>query len=300
MRPIYFLLFMLLSCTKESSNGESLIAFGPEQSVTISGWNADAMEPFLSADGGHLFFNNLNDGVNTQLFYANRLDDAHFVWVGALSGANQPTSPRLDAVADMDAQNNFYWTSTRDYPAELNNLFRGDFTSGNILNAARVQGDFNKNTPGWLVMDHGISRDGQYLYFNNARFDDQNCIGPCETEIGIAQKINATTFNKPSNSAALLAQINQPAYINYATYISNDQKALYFTRYLKGSLLSAPLFEICVATRSQTSVAFSAPRVLFSDANFIEGPTLSPDERILYYHKKVGEVYQIKMRYRVQ
>jgi len=42
--------------------------------------------------------------------------------------------------------------------------------------------------PGWLVMDHGISLDGQQLYFNNARFDP-NCVGACETVLGIAQKL---------------------------------------------------------------------------------------------------------------
>jgi hypothetical protein len=44
-------------------------------------------------------------------------------------------------------------------------------------------------------MDHGISLDGQYLYFNNARFDDMNCIGPCETTLGIAQEIVLRLLN---------------------------------------------------------------------------------------------------------
>ncbi|MBS7787108.1 PD40 domain-containing protein [Flavobacterium sp. CYK-55] len=292
------MLFLLLGCTKEAVKSKSSISFGPELPVTISGLTTAAMEPFISPDGNTLFFNNLNDGINTQLFYATRVDEQHFVFVGALSGANQPASPRLDAVADLDGQGNFYWTSTRDYPAELDNLFRGDFSAGVLSNLERVHGNFNKNTPGWLVMDHGISADGQFLYFNNARFDDAHCIGPCETEIGLAQKVNATTFNRVANSEVLLAQVNQTQYINYAPCISADQRELYFTRYLKGSLPSVPLFEVCVALRGSTQEAFAAPKVLFSDAQFIEAPSLTADGQVMYYHKKVGDVYRIMMRKR--
>lgn len=297
-RILFFMLFSLLGCAKEADKSKSSISFGPELPVTISGWSTDAMEPFISPDGNTLFFNNLNDGINTQLFYATRIDDLHFTFVGALTGANQPVSPRLDAVADLDAQGNFYWTSTRNYPADLDNLMRGDFSAGVLSNPERVHGNFNKNTPGWLVMDHGISSDGQFLYFNNARFDDQNCVGPCETEIGIAQKVNANTFNRLSNSEQIMAQINQSQYVNYAPCISTDQRALYFTRYLKGSLPSAPRFEICVALRGSTQEAFAAPRVLFSDAQFIEAPSLTADGQVMYYHKKVSGVYQIILRKR--
>jgi hypothetical protein len=303
MKPFHFIgfLFLLLSCARDHSNPTiSTPSFGPELSVSISGLTTDAMEPFISPDGNTLFFNNLNDGINTQLFYAARIDDRHFALVGALSGANQPVSPRLDAVADLDGQGNFYWTSTRNYPAELDNLMRGDFSAGVLSNSERVHGNFNKNTPGWLVMDHGISADGQFLYFNNARFDDAHCIGPCETEIGLAQKVNATTFNRVDNSEVLLAQVNQPQYINYAPCISADQRELYFTRYRKGSLPSAPLFEICVATRGQMSEAFSVPKVLFSETQFIEAPSLTTDGQKLYYHKKVGDIYQIMVRHRLE
>ena len=41
-------------------------SFGPEIDVSINGLTFDAMEPFISANGNVLFFNNLNDGVNTK------------------------------------------------------------------------------------------------------------------------------------------------------------------------------------------------------------------------------------------
>lgn len=209
---------LLLSCSSSEEFEEIYIypSYGSEINVTINGLSFDAMEPFISSDGNYLFFNNKNDGLNTKLFYATKVDDATFTYVGELSGTNQTTQPHLDAVADMDAAGNFYWTSTRNYPDQLDNLFYGTFNSGVVSNIGRLQGDFNLNTPGWLVMDHGISLDGQYLYFNNAKFDDINCQGICETTIGIAQKINSTTFNKLDNSDLILQNINDSNYIYYA------------------------------------------------------------------------------------
>lgn len=104
--------------------------FGLEKSVSIVGLTFDAMEPFISPDGKILFFNNLNDGINTKLFYSERTNDSTFTFKGEVDGANQSIPPHLDAVADLDLENNFYWTSTRQYPTELDNLFHGVYENG--------------------------------------------------------------------------------------------------------------------------------------------------------------------------
>jgi hypothetical protein len=299
---IILLSVLIFACSSNDDNNDLLIypSFGPEIDVTINGLWFDAMEPFISPNGNYLFFNNLNDGINTKLYYATKINDSTFNYVGELTGANQTTSPHLDAVADMDNNGNFYWTSTRDYPNELDNLFHGTFSAGNISDIGRVQGDFNMNTPGWLIMDHGISLDGQYLYFNNARFDDMNCQGPCETTLGIAQKENASTFNTLPNSDSILQNINNENYIYYAPCISSDNLELYYTRYLKGSITSSTVFEICVAVRSSSLLEFSIPKVLFSEniSNLIEAPTLTVDKNIMYYHQKTTDSHKIMMRYR--
>ncbi len=188
----------------------------------------------------------------------------------------------------MDSNGSFYWTSTRNYPVELDNLFHGTFNAGIVSNIRRVRGDFNMNIPGWLVMDHGISLDGQFLYFNNARFDDANCQDPCETLLGIAQKNNGATFTTLPNSESILKNINDTNYIYYAPCISSDNLKLYFTRYLTGEITPSTVFEICVAVRSSSSSEFSIPKVLFSEgiANLIEAPTLTVDKNIMYYHRK--------------
>ena len=300
---IITLLLLFVSCSsKDDDINDSQIypSFDPEIDVTINGLSFDAMEPFISPNGNYLFFNNLNDGINTKLYYATKINDSAFNYVGELTGANQTVTPHLDAVADMDINGNFYWTSTRNYPAELNNLFHGTFSDGNINDIERVQGNFNMNTPGWLIMDHGISLDGQYLYFINARFDDANCQGPCETTLGIAEKTNTLTFNTLSNSTSILQNINDPNYIYYAPCISSDNLELYYTRYLNEQITANTVFEICVAVRSNSSSEFSIPKILFSEtiSNLIEAPTLTVDKNVLYYHRKTTNSHKIVMRYR--
>lgn len=295
-----FLMLSTLACSSDDIEKAFAISYGPEIDVIVNGLTFEAMEPFISADGNYLFFNNKNDGITTKLFYATRIDDKTFTYVGELNGTNQANTPYLDAVADMDVNENFYWTSTRDYPSELNNLFHGMFNAGNVTNIGRVNGDFNKNIPGWLVMDHGISLDGNFLYFNNARFDGNNCQGACETELGIAQKVNATTFNTLSNSTAILQNINNSDYIYYAPFITSDNLELYYTRYLKGDITVNTTFEICVAIRENSTSSFSIPIVLFSEtiSELIEAPTLTVDKKIMYYHRKTASTHKIVMRYR--
>jgi hypothetical protein len=258
------------------------------------------MEPFISPDENYLFFNSINDGNNTKLYYATKIDDSTFNFVGELTGTSRNTPPQLDAVADMDSNGDFYWTSTRNYPTELNNLFHGTFNSGSVSNIGRVQGDFNMNIPGWLVMDHGITLDGQFLYFSNARFDDANCVGPCETTMGIAQKNSDATFTTLSNSAAILQNINDSNYVYYAPCITSDNLELYYTRYLKGEITPSTALEICVAVRDNPSSEFSIPKVLFSEtvSSLVEAPTLTVDKSIMYYHQKTANSHKIMMRRR--
>ncbi len=294
---------IIVSCASNNAPEPILYpSFGAPKEVAIQGLTFDAMEPFISSDGQMLLFNNLNDGVNTKLYYTTKVDDATFNFEGELQGANQSTPPHLDAVADLDALGNFYWTSTRDYPAQLNNLFHGslDANTGTVDNIGRVAGDFNKNTPGWLVMDHGISLDGQFLYFNNARFDDSSCQGPCETTLGVAQKNSDGSFTTLPNSSEILQNITDGAYIYYAPCISSDNLELYYTRFEKGNVTAETLFEICVAVRSDSKGVFSVPKVLFSETigELIEAPTLTIDKSKMYYHQKVPGSHKIILRYR--
>ena len=74
--------------------------------VTINGYSGDAMEPFITRDGNYLFFNSLNSGGDTSLYYAAKgADDVTFNGATTITGVNA-MPPHLDAVASMDENDN--------------------------------------------------------------------------------------------------------------------------------------------------------------------------------------------------
>ncbi len=268
--------------------------FGPEIPVTINGLTFDAMEPSISADGNHIFFNSINNGTTTSLFYATRVNDTTFTFSGALSGANQIVNPRLDAVASSDSANHFFWVSTRNYPNQFDNYFHGTFNGSNITNISRVHGTFYINSPGWLIMDAAINYTGNLLYFCNAHFNNCGPI-PCEAKLGVAQKQNDSTFNKLSNSDVLMQYINDTSYVVYAPFITKNGMELYFTRILKSNLTQS---EICVSYRTDLTSPFSPPIIIYASPLIPEAPTLTTDQSKMYYHKKAGSLYKLFLRIR--
>ncbi len=279
--------------------------FGSEIKVNITGMSFDAMEPFISSDGNTLFFNSLNSGGNTNLYYANKVDDTTFTFEGLVEGTYDPTPDHLDAVASLDSLNNFFWVSLRGYPVPMENLHCGKYDDGVVSDCTRVYGDFNRYEfayPfGWLIMDAAIDYSGEFLYFCNAKFDflGLTCAGiPCESKIGLAAKENDSTFNKLPSSEATFALINDTAnYIIYAPQVTKDGLEIYFTRLLKGSFNT----EICVSVRNSVEEPFSAPLVLHSNLGFVPeaaSPTL--DKQKIYYHQKDETgIFHIYLRNRI-
>lgn len=283
-----FLCLIGISCNAQNP------VYGNEKEVTINGLTFDAMEPHLSTDGNALFFNSLNNGTNTALYYAARVNDTIFNYIGAVPIVNQTLTPYLNAVASLDSSDNFYWVSTRDWPTVTENLHRIRFLTSSYTNYGRVYGDFYINSPGWLIMDAAISYQGQHLLYCNAWFN--NCAGgaPCKASMGIAQKINDSTFNKLPNTAALFANINADTvtHIVYAPFLTMDGLELFYSRLLHNGTQT----EVMVATRSNTNAAFGMPSVLVSAPSLLpEAPALTADKSKLYYHKKVGGIFKLFM-----
>ncbi len=261
--------------------------FIDETEVIINGYDLDAMEPFISSDGEYLFFNSLNDRINTSLYYAIKTNDTNFIFAGEVSGVNG-TASHLDAVASMDINNIFYFVSTRNYPAVFDNLQTGQFdnefdngANGTVTNIKPVTGNFNIHLPGWLIMDAEINKDGNMLYYVNARFSGQPF--PDEAKLGIAVKQDSL-FNKLNSSDDVLKNINNPDYLVYAPSISSDGKELYFTRIKKGTFTT----EIYVSVRADEKGVFSLPKIIKIPGNVVEAPTLTEDRERLYYHKKLS------------
>lgn len=270
-------------------------AFGREIPVAIQGLTFDAMEPFLSSDGVTLFFNSLNDGVNTSLYYASKLNDSTFVYQGAVGSVNG-TGTHLDAVASLDNAANFYWVSTRNYPGVYENLQSGVLdVTGNVSSISPVYGNIYVPYPGWIIMDACINYQGNELIYANAFFNGCPNGLPCYAQLSMASKVNDSTFSRLSNSNTILASVNDTNFLVYAPQVSSDGLELYYTRLLKGTVQT----EICVAVRNSTSIPFGNPSVIYTDTFSVpEGPTISTDKTRLYYHRKQSGLYRIYLRYR--
>jgi hypothetical protein len=259
------------------------LAFTGEARVTIVGYMQDAMEPFISRDGRVLFFNNSNaEPARTDLFFATRQSDTAFDLQGALGGAN---SPALDAVASVDDAGRFYFISLRDYDQALETIFTGTFTEGAVNSAQLVQG-VSVNQRGRLNFDAEISADGNTLWFADGTFSGSAL--PDSATIVIATR-GAQGFVRSPDSASILARVNAVG-LNYAPSISRDGLELFFTRIADRANPEPVIYR---AARAATTLAFEEPQRVAAINGSAEAPALSPDGRLLYYHKRENGQFAI-------
>ncbi len=260
--------------------------FSTPKQVTINGYTGDIMEPFLSRDGKILFFNNLNSSaVNTNIYYATRIDDVTFSYQGEVNGVNTDS---LEATACMDDNNNMFFISTRSYSDTLSSIYTGTFDNGNVTGVKLVEG-ISKDKPGWIDFGVEVSKDGKDLFFSEGRFDKNG--GPYEADIIHAVKVNGS-FQRANDN--ILMYINSLS-LEYAAYISSDSLELYFTR-----IDSTGLPQIYTANRKSTSEPFNKPYKIKEITGFVEAPAISissdgvPDS-IIYYHKKEDDKFTLWM-----
>ncbi|HYL58805.1 MAG TPA: hypothetical protein VEU51_08030 [Candidatus Acidoferrales bacterium] len=247
--------------------------------VTILGYGSDSMEPFLSRDGSILFFNNSNSSPDTNLFWAERVDDLTFQFEGEIAGVD---SSALDGVASMDNANNFYFVSTRSYPITLSTIYRGVFSAGTVTGVALAPG-VSRMKAGIVNFDADISADGNTLYFVDGVFAGGSV--PQSTHLVIARRVG-DGFVRDPKSDKLLHTLNKPG-LNYAVTTSASELEIFFTHF---DGISPAIY---TASRKSTSKPFGKAMKIAAIAGFVEAPTISPDGRSLYYHKDDGGVFHI-------
>jgi WD40-like Beta Propeller Repeat len=278
------LLLVLTACqsagTVASQREREYTAFGNPKRVTIRGYSDHAMEPFLTRDGRYLFFNNSNDpSVNTNLHYAERINDLNFEYKGEIAGANTKT---LEGVPTMDKNGTFYFISTRSYEETLSTIYQGRFAGGAVSDLKVVEG-VSEKAPGRVNFDVEVCADGQTLYFVDGVFSGKPV--PDKADIAIAVR-GSKSFRRLAESAELLKSINTDA-LEYAACISSDELELFFTRVGK----NGPA--IYRAIRKKVTQPFDPPERVAAIRGFVEAPALSPDGRSLYYHLKEVERFVI-------
>jgi hypothetical protein len=266
--------------TVASPKEREYTAFGNPERITIRGYSDHAMEPFITRDGRYLFFNNSNDpSVNTNLRYAERIDDLTFEYKGEVAGVN---TQALEGTPTMDKNGAFYFVSTRSYKETLSTIYQGRFSGGAVTGVKIVDGVSDK-TPGRVNFDVEVSADGRTFYLVDGVFSGRPT--PDKADIAIAVRGGAG-FRRLSESAELLKNINTEA-LEYAACVSPDELELFFTRAGK----NGPA--IYRSTRKSVTQSFDLPVRVAAIKGFVEAPTLSPDGRSLYYHLKDGARFVI-------
>jgi len=284
--PVVIIFLLLFSCSSKKPGKEKVsktFQFYTPQKVTITGYTGDIMEPFISRDGHYLFFNNLNEpSVNTNIFYAERINDTVFLFKGEVQGVN---STALDGVASMDNNGHFYFVSTRSYAQDLSTIYHGLFDNGNVNPAGIVPG-ISRQEPGMVNFDVEVSADGNTLYFVDGRF---NASGqPQSADLVIATR-NGTGFQRPGKGSEILHAINTSE-LEYAACISGDELTLFFTRV--PSVTSGVVPRILYATRENKNAPFNKPNELAQAEGFVEAATISRDS-LVYYHRKGNTLFEL-------
>jgi hypothetical protein len=257
-------------------------AYDHPRRVTIRGYDGDAMEPFITRDGRYLFFNNLNDPlVNTNIQYASRVDDSTFQYLGEIDGIQ---TPALEGVPSMDRDGTLYFVSNRSYDSTLSTIYRGHFDGGKVTGVELVPGA-SRHEPGIVNFDVEISADGNTRYTVDSRFGKH---GPESARFVIAVR-RGDKFERAANSDRILANVNA-SNMQYAASISANGLTFFFTRERSG--LGGGL-SIMMATRADTAQPFGVPQRIAAIEGFVEAPAISPDERVLYFHKREGSRFVI-------
>ena len=258
--------------------------FGPPQPVAILGYAGDAMEPFIIKDGRFLLFNNSNQPpTDTNLQFAERIDDLTFDYRGELSG---PNSTALDAVSSMDAAGNLYFVSTRSYATTLSTIYRGQFADGVVSGIELVAG-VSPQQPGIVNFDVEISADGATMFVVDGDFSGGLLAA---ADLVIAAREGATFRRLPEGGAPLLVNVNTDA-LEYAAALSANTLELFLTRFDPAAVGTVPA--IYRAVRGGLDQPFGPPQPIVAMDGFVEAPTLSSDGRSLYYHKLEGDQFVI-------
>ncbi len=248
--------------------------FSAPQPVTIAGYSQDAIEPFLARDGSLLFFNNSNDpAVNTNLYWASKIDDLTFQFRGEIGGVN---TTALDAVASMDLGGNFYFVSTRSYDATLATIYSGIYANGSVSNVAIAPG-VSAMKRGRVDFDAEISADGNTLYFTEGVFTGGSV--PRSSKVLIARRAGGG-FARDPDAGKILRTINRTGKLNYAAATSADELEIFWTRF------DGKKPAILTASRPDKLKPFGAARKIATITGFAEAPTISPDGRSIYFHMK--------------
>jgi hypothetical protein len=280
------LVLVLAACApaahaRPDAGGPADRSFADPRCAAIRGYAGDVMEPFLTRDGRFLLFNSSNaPGAETDLQLVRVLGELDFEYLGPLPGAN---SAMLDGVPTLASDGTLYFISVRDYARSGSTVFRARFAEGRASGATLVPGLPRER--GVVIFDVEVSAGGGTLYYSRGVFRGGPV--PRAADLRVATR-RGDGFELDAAATAALAAVNTPSALEYAAAVSADGRELFFTRVTPGALPA-----VYRATRPTAGMPFAPPRRLAALDGFVEAPALSPDGSRLYYHRRVGQHFEI-------
>ncbi len=292
LSPILLSLLLLTGCGTEEGTKRASAEFSNERRVTIVGYDADAMEPFVTKEGRYLLFNSSEQIGNKDLFYAEFVDDTTCIFRGEIAGVN---TAAVEATPSLDAAGEFFFMSTRELNRTGVTLFRGEFSDGTVHNVRTLSGTANVTEPYWINMGLSVDETGETLLISNAKFTTDGRFD-FAGNIRLALR-QGDVFDLSAESERVLSTINTSDAAQYAAELSVDGKEIFYSEVRAGT---PPRFGLCYALRATRSEPFGRPLCIeepFVGDPFavVEAPTLSQDGKHLYYHKRVDGKFAIFM-----
>lgn len=255
--------------------------YGAAQSITINNYTGSAEEAYLwSAPNGeiYLLFDDRNDpdtqvGLPESVWMARRIDDITFdtpVKISALSGGQGAVV--WDIVGDT-----IYFPGLLAAP-DYNVSWRGKWDgAGGITNMEPVPG-LGVGRPGAFqaIGKQGISRSPGpgYLYTVTVNGETQTC----QQGIGWMDARGTVTAVWPIDTADAANQ--PPGVMTGAPIFSRNFSEAYVTR--EDTRPGSFSLRILMTTHDQISNTYGVPELIADGA---EGPFLSNDDQLLYYHR---------------
>jgi len=255
-------------------------------------------EPFVSRDGRFLFFNSAQHESHKDLHYAEWRDDG-WVYRGETGpGVNTPTE--VQGNPTMDRHGNFLFVDSSVKTMIRSGRFRP--ASGRVEEVRDAIGFPPKDVRLLAQRLHGnmgveLSSNGDVAYFSRATWKLRGTrhgriVG---SELLFARKQGEAFVYDERRARRVLARINTSD-LEYAASISADDLELFFTRLPEAAIASGKVrSHIMRATRASADEPFGEPRVIeaIGTKDFVEGPSITPDGRTLYYHKREGKKFRL-------
>lgn len=263
--------------------------FQNEESISIVGYSGSAMEPRLAHDQVVLFFNDkpASGDTNMQIHYAIRQSATVYNYIGEVNGAN--ASGSLDGVPAIDSSGRFHFVSLRNYSTTGKTLFTGTV---NVLGPSSLEVQNTQSSDGAILaggssvvdMDLDVSWDGALAIVSRATFT--GAAYPSASFLKLFDVSNGLLAER-SDSASILANVNQSGCTVYAASMSPDKLELFYTQFPSQNVVGEE-FGVLVSKRATTSEPFGRGKVLSGlKGSYVEGPSVSGNDggKTLFFHR---------------